>query len=91
MAQVISEAEVIHEQQNNRFVIAGPTGEAELTYEWLDQKSINFIRTYVPLRMRGQGLAERLVEAGLNWASQSGLQHSTCCWFVEQYQADRQS
>lgn len=77
-----SDITVEHRQQEYRFCIRCDDKEAELTYE-LSTGRVNFIRTYVPFRLRGKGLAEQLVDAGLRWAEEQQLSVDTRCWFVE--------
>ena len=46
---------------------------------------IDFTHTYVPFALRGQGLAERLVEVGLAWAKEQGYQIEASCWYVKKF------
>lgn len=74
-----------HDAKACRFFFEGPKGDAELTYEWCGDQTVNFTHTYVPFSLRGKGLADLLVEKGLAWARGAGLELTTCCWFVEKY------
>ncbi len=56
----------------------------ELDYR-RDGRRVVFTHTGVPAPLRGQGLAARLVEAGLSWARAEGLQVVPACSYVEQY------
>lgn len=57
---------------------------AKLEYS-LSGDTVTFISTYVPFRLRGQGIAEQIVDTGLKWARQQGLNISTTCWYVEKF------
>lgn len=75
--------QVEHAEQEQRFVIQCINEQAELLYR-LDPngKKINFYRTYVPTKARGQGLARLLAEAGLNWAQAQGYQIEASCSYI---------
>lgn len=81
---------VTHHPDRFVFQITGKDGQepAHLDYELLDQHSVNFTHTYVPFRQRGQGHAEALVKAGLEWAKANQLAIQTRCWYVEKYMAE---
>lgn len=74
-----------HDTEGQRFVIVADESTAELTYELLACDCINFVRTYVPFRLRGKGVAEALVAAGLSWAKTQQLVIKTDCWYVEKF------
>jgi predicted GNAT family acetyltransferase len=61
---------------------------AHLDYEMIDANTVNFTHTFVPFRLRGQGHAETLVKAGLNWANENNWVIRTSCWYVEKYMAE---
>jgi uncharacterized protein len=77
-------ATVCHQKEQHRFVIALEGKLAVLEYR-LDGGQIDFQRTYVPTELRGHGLAQRLVEQGLNWAREQGLGIHASCWYVQKY------
>lgn len=69
-----------------RFVVDCKGQQAALTYK-LDGQNINFDHTFVPFRLRGKGIAEALVEAGLNWAKGQGYCIQASCWYVDKFLA----
>ena len=77
-------ASVQHQPEYQRFIIQLPEGEARLTYR-IHGRDIDFNNTYVPTDLRGQGLAERLVRAGLRWAKAEQLSISASCWYVARF------
>ena len=82
-------AEVIHQPDRRRFVIALDEGEAVLEYR-LSQPggpgaTVDFSRTYVPPPQRGKGLAEALVRRGLKWARDEGYEVEASCWYVAKF------
>ena len=84
-------ATVLHEPNNQRFTIDiispdidGESVMAELTYR-LTGNNIDFNHTYVPFNMRGKGLAELLVKAGLAWAESNEYEISASCSYVNPY------
>ncbi|MCL1036032.1 N-acetyltransferase [Shewanella submarina] len=76
--------EVIHESDNSRFVINLDGQLAELDY-LLQGDEVNFSHTFVPPEMRGKGVAEKLVRAGLTWAKAQQLNISASCWYVQKF------
>jgi len=80
---------VAHDQIKHQFFIDLDKDNAHLDYELINNDIVNFTHTYVPFRQRGKGHAEALVEAGLLWAKQQGLQIETSCWYVEKFLANQ--
>ena len=79
---------VIHQPDNSRFVLSKDEKECILEYklvETSDIQRIDFTSTYVPFGLRGQGLAEKLVEVGLAWAKGQGYQIEASCWYVKKF------
>ncbi|MFT2112033.1 GNAT family N-acetyltransferase [Marinomonas sp. 2405UD68-3] len=50
-----------------------------------NQYVIDFYSTFVPKSMRGKGVAEKLVRAGLTWAKEEGYTVTASCWYVEKF------
>jgi len=50
-----------------------------------NQYVIDFYSTFVPESMRGKGVAEKLVRAGLTWAKEEGYTITASCWYVEKF------
>lgn len=80
-----------HQPEHRRFLVnsvaehAIESSPAVLEYVMLDNSSIDFTRTYVPIRQRGKGIAEALVEEGLNWAKQQNFTIQASCWYVDKF------
>jgi len=72
-----------HEPAQQRFTLA-TTPVSVLDYE-LSPGRVVFTHTGVPPAYRGQGLAARLVEAGLSWARAQGLRVVPACSYVHVY------
>lgn len=73
-----------HVPEQQRFSAQLGGVEAELRYRLSGQK-VDFYRTFVPVGLRGQGVAERLVAAGLCWAGEQHLEISASCWYVGRF------
>lgn len=71
----------LHLEAQQRFSIALPEGEAVLDYQ-LQNGAVDFTHTFVPPELRGKGLAEILVRAGLDWARQNRLSVEASCSYV---------
>ena len=77
---------IIHQPENNRFVLGQDDKECILEYKLVgtsEIQKIDFSSTYVPFALRGQGLAEKLVATGLAWAKEQGYQIEASCWYVK--------
>ncbi|WP_422014491.1 GNAT family N-acetyltransferase [Roseateles sp.] len=72
-----------HDSQARRFTLA-TTPISVLDYE-LSGGRVVFTHTGVPDAFQGQGLAARLVEAGLAWARDQGLKVVPACSYVHLY------
>ena len=72
---------VEHQTEQSRFVINVGSQQAVLKYEE-GGGDIDFTSTFVPDNLRGQGLAEKLVHAGLAWARDQGYTIHASCWYV---------
>ena len=48
----------------------------------VDGKTVYFTHTFVPPEMRGRGVAEKLVRAGLDWARAQGRRVEPQCSYV---------
>lgn len=81
----MSQPEVQHYPDQNKFVIELEGDNAVLEYLMLDAQSLDFTSTYVPFRQRGRGYAEALVEAGLSWARAQNFSIQASCWYVDKF------
>ena len=72
-----------HEPDQQRFSLP-TTPISVLDYE-LSAGRVVFTHTGVPPAYQGQGLAARLVEAGLQWAREQGLKVVPACSYVHIY------
>ncbi|WP_240472830.1 GNAT family N-acetyltransferase [Dasania marina] len=74
-----------HQPQAERFVIVVQGQEAVLQYRMLGAEQVEFTRTFVPESLRGMGLAEAIVRAGLAWAKEQAYSISSSCWYVSKF------
>lgn len=79
-----------HLPEQQRFVLDFQGQQAKLDYVLSTNDSgqvvqVNFTHTFVPEVARGQGLAELLVRAGLDWAKAQQLQIVASCWYVAKF------
>ena len=77
--------QVVHQPEQQRFVIELDAGEAVLEYQLLAANGVDFSRTYVPFSARGRGHAEKLVREGLAWAGGQQLVVQASCWYVRKF------
>ncbi|KAA9340151.1 GNAT family N-acetyltransferase [Adhaeribacter soli] len=72
-----------HDKKYQQFTLNLGDDEAELAYSKPDEKTIAFTHTYVPEAARGNGMADRLIEAGLRYAEAHNLRVVPGCEVVE--------
>ncbi|MEG1839558.1 MAG: GNAT family N-acetyltransferase, partial [Bacteroidaceae bacterium] len=75
---------VIHDNKVNRFEIFESGQIAYLQYEEKED-TIDFVHTFVPKQLEGQGIANALAEAGLNYAKREQLKVIPSCSFIKTY------
>jgi len=76
---------VIHQPDRQRFVAVLDGQECVLEYRLLPDHSVDFTRTFVPVALRGQGIAESLVRAGIGWAQEQAFEITASCWYVSRF------
>ncbi len=69
--------------EDKGFFISDEKGEviAELTYR-KEENKLYFDHTYVSRLMRGQGIAEKLLDAGVEYAEKNGYKIVPVCSYV---------
>ncbi len=75
------ETKVIHDAAARRFSLATEGRAAVADYE-LAGDTVIFTHTFVPPELRGRGLAEKLVRAGLEWARAEKRRVVPACSYV---------
>lgn len=78
------EPAVRHDAAAQRFEIILDGHSSELTYT-REGERIVFTHTFVPPELRGRGVAERLVRAGLAWARGEGKRVVPACSYVDAF------
>jgi hypothetical protein len=75
------DAQVRHNPAQHRFeaIVDGRLAVAEYS---LGGSQVFFTHTFVPPELRGRGLAEKLVRAGLDWARAEGRRVVPQCSYV---------
>jgi len=78
------EPEVIHEKENERFVIYTEGNEVYVEYT-MTEKEINLYHTYTHPALRGKGLAAQVVRAALEFAKENNLKVIPTCSYVQAF------
>jgi len=78
------EPEVIHEKENERFVIYTEGNEVYVEYT-MTEKEINLYHTYTHPALRGKGLAAQVVRAALEFAKENNLKVIPTCSYVQSF------
>ncbi|MBP7140538.1 MAG: N-acetyltransferase [Opitutaceae bacterium] len=66
-------------------MVSHPEGEAHLDYVHGPDGRVDFVHTFVPVALRGRGMAEALVTAALEWAQVQSIEVSASCSYVARY------
>jgi len=75
---------VIHEPDNNRFVIYLEGNEAYVEYKMSDD-TIDLYHTFTDPALRGKGLAARVVRAAFEYAKENNLKVIPTCSYVRSF------
>ena len=76
---------VEHDTKNQKFYAVIDGKEAYLQYIVINTNTINMIKTYVPIELRGQGIAGKIVEEGLKYAKLNFYNVIPSCSYVDAY------
>ncbi|MFD2515411.1 GNAT family N-acetyltransferase [Pontibacter locisalis] len=77
--------DIIHDEEDLRFYVPFKEDEAELTYTYPETEVMDFDHTFVPEAYRGQGVADKLVQCGLDYARDNNYKIIPSCPVVETY------
>ncbi len=78
------EQKVIHEKENERFVIYLEGNEVYVEYTMTEEK-INLYHTYTHPALRGKGLAAQVVRAAFEFAKENNLKVIPTCSYVQSF------
>ena len=78
------EEKVIHEKENERFVIYVEGNEVYVEYTKKNNE-INLHHTYTHSTLRGKGLAAQVVRAALEFAKENNLMVIPTCSYVQAF------
>ena len=76
--------EIINDKQGSRFVMDVNGQEVYVLYTE-DKETLDLYSTYTPPQLRGQGLAEKVVLAAFEYASDKKLKVIPSCWYVRKF------
>jgi predicted GNAT family acetyltransferase len=76
---------VRHDPARGAFLVVEDGAESVLEYVPSGPSTVSFVHTFVPPALRGRGIAEQLVAAGLAWARAQGLRVIASCSYVAAY------
>ncbi len=77
--------DIRHDEAGSRFVATVDGHEAYVAYRAVDDKTLEYHRTFVPTELRGQGLAGKLVAHALGYAREHGFSVIPTCSYVRSY------
>jgi len=71
-----------HDEQAHQFVVTLDGRQGSILYLPLNDNTVDFQSTYIPVDMRQRGLGSQLVRYALRWAREHHLKVVPSCWFV---------
>ncbi|MEC5322342.1 GNAT family N-acetyltransferase [Aurantimonas sp. A3-2-R12] len=74
--------DIRHEADGTKGRFTTGEGDSEMTYVRVGETLVIFDHTFVPDRYRGQGLAGKLLAAGVDWARAENLKVIPQCPFA---------
>jgi hypothetical protein len=78
------EPKVIHEKENERFVIYSEGNEVYVEYSMIGS-DINLYHTFTHPNLRGKGLAAQVVRAAFEFAKENNLKVIPTCSYVQSF------
>ena len=82
------EYEILHDKKAMKFYTEIDGEQAFLRYLPTGEGTLDFIKTFVPPAGRGKGLAALLMQAGLDYARETGARIRPSCSYVAKYFQD---
>ena len=73
--------QVEHQPAQHRFIVSLAAGQARLEYS-LQETWVNIVHTWVPESLRGQGVADALMQACMHWCEQQHYQLVATCSYA---------
>ena len=77
--------DIRHDEAGSRFVATVDGHEAYVAYRTVDDKTLEYRRTFVPREWRRQGLAGELAAHALGYAREHGYSVIPTCSYVRSY------
>lgn len=77
--------DIQHDPQAKKYYALIDGKEALLQYTEAGDGTLNFWRTFVPVELRGRGIADEIVRHALDEALEKGYRIVPSCWFVDVY------
>lgn len=75
-----------HDQEHHRFIAEVDGQISHLKYEVLpDGKTLGYVSTFVPVELRGQHIAGKIVKFALDYAKENNYKVMPLCSFVQAY------
>lgn len=72
-------------QDEKKFYMLVGDQECICTYRMIDNNTIEFPHTYVPVSLRGKGYASKIIQYALNYALERKLLVIPSCWAVAKF------
>ena len=88
MSSVKSDSFLIkHDSKNHMFemTIEGCNDKGYISYEYMNDKTLDLQHTFVPESMRGRGIAKQLAKFAFDYVVESNLKMKLTCWYLEKY------
>jgi predicted GNAT family acetyltransferase len=80
--------DILHDEHDHKFYCVIDDKECVVEY-LLDDDTIDFFHTYVPIEFRGQGIAKKLYDYISEWLKGKNLKIKTSCSYAEKYFSEK--
>lgn len=79
------ELNVLHDKKNQKFYVKIENKESSLLYNIINEHTLDFLSTFVPIEQRGQSIAAKITDVALQYAKDNNYKVIPTCPFIKHY------
>ncbi len=77
--------EVLHDDPGQKFYLILDGAEAHMMYREIDDNTLNYYHTFVPVELRGQKIAQKIVTEAVKFALANNKKIIPSCSYVQRF------
>ena len=79
--------DIEHDPNNLTFELSLPgcNEKGYISYQLMNESTLDLQHTFVPESMRGQGIAKKLAKYAFDYVSEHNLKMKLSCWYLQKY------